>query len=65
MAQLLKEKLKTGVPKKTKKKASCNKGKERITKEQNKNKLKNNAYGKGEFNQLLSVDSKDRRHDSL
>ena len=38
MAQLLKKKLKTGAPKKTKKKALCDNGKKRMMKEQKKNK---------------------------
>ena len=43
VAQLLKKKLKIGAPKKAKKKTSCDKGRKRMTKEQDKNKLKNNA----------------------
>ena len=43
VAHLLKKKIKTGAPKKTKKKTLFDKGKKRMTKEQNKNKWKNNA----------------------
>ena len=43
LAQLLKKKLKCGAPKKTIKKTLCDKGKNRMTKEQNKYKWKNNA----------------------
>ena len=43
VAHLLKKKIKTGAPKKTKKKTLFDKDKKRMTKEQNKNKWKNNA----------------------